>query len=258
MSRFTRIILVNEEQQGVREFTISRSMVWCLAILGVLLAIVLGWVLVSFGSYVHKAAAVPRLQAEAAAARADLVRLNQLQDELHELKVLQERVLAMLGIDFLPAAADAETEDALHDDLHQLASLIMTPPPDTWPTAGYVTAEFSEGAVHRGERPHLGLDIAGPEGAPILAAGDGVVARAGEDPFLGNFVEIQHGLGYLTVYGHCASVAVARAERVRRGQVIAYLGATGQASAPHLHFEIWHHGTAVDPRQFLSGEPPAP
>lgn len=260
MSRFTRIILINEEQQGVREFTISRRMVWLLAVLGLLLAILLGWVLVSFGTYVQRAAAVPGLQADVASARADLVRLHQLQAELQELRTLQERVLAMLGVDFaLDAHGVDPTAEALQfDDLEQLATLVLTPPPDTWPTAGYVTAEFTEGAVHRGERPHLALDIAGPEGAPILAAGDGVVARVGEEPFLGNFVEIQHGLGYLTVYGHCASAAVARAEQVRRGQVIAYLGATGQASAPHLHFEIWHHGTAVDPRQFLSGEPPTP
>jgi murein DD-endopeptidase MepM/ murein hydrolase activator NlpD len=85
-----------------------------------------------------------------------------------------------------------------------------------------------------------------------------VVARTGEDPFLGNFVEIQHGLGYLTVYGHCQSAAVARGERVRRGQVVAYLGDTGEASAPHLHFEIWQNGMAVDPREFLAGEPPTP
>jgi murein DD-endopeptidase MepM/ murein hydrolase activator NlpD len=278
MSRFTRIILINEEDQGVREFSISRRMVWLLAILGLLLGALLCWTLLTYGSQVRKAAAVPRLEVELAAARTDLARLKLLQAEMDAMRGLQAQLLTILGIE-APASPDPDPTSPVPSgpisgrpaaglwgdpqsgetgELQALASLVLSPPPDTWPAAGYVSAEYSEGAIAQGERPHLGLDIAGPQGAPILAAADGVVARVGEDPYLGNFVEIQHGLGYLTVYGHCASVAVARAEQVRRGQVIAYLGDSGQASAPHLHFEIWHHGTAVDPREFLSGEPPPP
>jgi murein DD-endopeptidase MepM/ murein hydrolase activator NlpD len=256
MGRFTRIILLNDENQGIREFTIGHRMVWLLAILCALLAGVLVWVLATYGELFQRAARVPRLQEQVLAARADLGRLGELQAELDDLRGLQEKVLLMLGVD--STAVDSLEGRADRDDLAMLASMVMTPPPDTWPAAGFVSNEFAEGDAARGQWPHPGLDIAGPEGAPILAAGDGVVARAGEDPFLGFFVEIQHGLGYLTVYGHCRSVAVARGEQVRRGQIIAYMGATGQATAPHLHFEIWHHGTAVDPRQFLSGEPPVP
>ncbi len=258
MSRFTRIILINDRGQGVREFTISHVMVWILGLLALLLAAAVAVVLVTYGAHWRRAATVPGLQSELLAARADLGRVQQLQDELAELRGFQAQLLTMLGVE-VGAVDGFEAPDPQDvDDLQRLAAVVMSPSPDLWPTAGFVTAEFAEGAIAQGVRPHPGVDIAGPPGAPILAAGDGVVARVGEDPFLGNFVEIQHGLGYLSVYGHCASVAVARAERVRRGQVIAYLGATGQASAPHLHFEIWHNGTAVDPRLFLFGEPPTP
>lgn len=256
MTRYFRLILIDSARLGSREYTISHRMVWLLGGLGLLLAGLLLWVLVAFGGFVKRAAEVPALRAELQTARADMAGLGQLQAELAEMRLLQAKVLHMLGVD--PAAGqDLATMDDL-GDLQALAAVVMTPPPDTWPAAGYVTNEFTEGDIPRGQRPHLGLDIAGPQGAPILAAGDGLVARVGEDPFLGFFVEIQHGMGYLTLYGHCRSVAVVRGEQVRRGQVIAYMGATGQATAPHLHFEIWHNGTAVDPRQYLSGEPPSP
>jgi murein DD-endopeptidase MepM/ murein hydrolase activator NlpD len=118
-----------------------------------------------------------------------------------------------------------------------------------------VTREFIPGNPARGVQPHLGIDVAGPQDSAILAAAPGVVVRTGEDRFLGNFVEIQHGLGYLTVYGHCSRIAVNRHDQVDGGQVIAYMGKSGQATGAHLHFEIWHQGEAVDPRQILTGDP---
>lgn len=280
MKRFTRIILMDDANQGVREYAISGRMVWILAILGLLLAGLLLWVLLSFGAMTMRASEVPALKAELRSARADMMRLGQLQQELAEMAGLQEKVLLMLGVqphepgsapdghDEISAAETAPAQEAsggqdattppMDDDLRLLAATVMSPPPDTWPAAGLVTNEYYEGDIARGLRPHRGIDIAGTEGAPILAAGDGVVVRTGNDPFLGIFVEIQHGLGYVTVYGHCRSAAVERGQQVRRGQVIAYMGSTGQATAPHLHFEIWHNGTVVDPRHHLSGDPPLP
>jgi len=252
-SRYTRIILMGEDEQGVREFTISHIMVWLLGVLGILLALSLMAVFFSYGKMVSAVRYVPDLERELVATRAQLVSLDSLRTELDSMAGMQEQLLLMLGIEAVDA--DSSAADAT---LARLAGAVQTPPPDAWPASGFVTREFIEGNAPEGVRPHLGLDIAGPEGAPILAAGDGVVARSGTDPYLGNFVEIQHGMGYLTVYGHCQQVAVARGTQVRRGQVVAYMGATGEATASHLHFEIWHNGMAVDPRGFLSGEPAQP
>ncbi len=254
MSRFTRIILISGDEGAMREFTISHRMVWLLGVLGLLLAGMLAYVLITYAGTLRQSLRVPALEAELEVAEVELARAAQLQAEVAAMRGLQEQLLLMLGVD----PDDSTAAAMVGGDLTSIAAAVMTPPPDAWPASGYVTREFAEGAVARGVRPHPGLDIAGPAGAPILAAGDGVVARTGEDPFLGNFVEIQHGLGYLTVYGHCQSTAVARGGQVRRGQVIAYLGDSGEASAPHLHFEIWHNGMAVDPREFLAGDPPTP
>lgn len=253
--RYTRIILIGGDDQPLREFTISHLMVGLLGVLGLLLAAAVAYVLITYGQVVRRASVVPGLEAELVAAEAEVARAEALDVELAEMRGLQRRLLAMLGVQ---TAADDGLATAAAGDLDDLAGVVMTDPPDAWPAAGFITREFTEGQTARGVRPHLGLDIAGPEGAPILAAGDGVVSRTGQDPFLGNFVEIQHGMGYVTVYGHCQRVAVARGAQVRRGQLVAYMGETGEASAPHLHFETWQNGMAVDPRQFLQGEPAAP
>jgi len=89
----------------------------------------------------------------------------------------------------------------------------------------------------------------------IGAAGRGIVQQAGWDDHLGNFVEIRHGFGYVTIYGHCGQLAVHVGDRVDEGQVSGTLGGTGEVSAPHLHFEIWKEGRAIDPRSILAGEP---
>ena len=263
MSRkYTRIILIGGDERPLREFTISHHMVALLVLLGVLLAALTGYVLLTYADTARRAAAAADLESELVAARAEVARVRTLELELAEMRGLQQRLLLMLGVDAsagdsLGAALDgAAAADSGH--LRDLAEVVLAEPPGSWPAAGFITREFTEGEVARGVRPHPGLDIAGPEGAPILAAGDGVVSRTGEDPYLGNFVEIQHGMGYVTVYGHCQRVAVARGAQVRRGQVVAYMGETGEASAPHLHFEIWNNGMAVDPREFLEGEPATP
>jgi len=254
--RYTRIILIGGDDRPLREFTISHLMVGLLGALGLLLAATVAYVLITYGQVARRAAVVPGLEAELVAAEAEVARAEALEVELTEMRGLQRRLLAMLGVS--SSADDSLTAVAAAGDLDDLAGVVMTDPPEAWPAAGFITREFTEGQTARGVRPHLGLDIAGPEGAPILAAGDGVVSRTGQDPFLGNFVEIQHGMGYVTVYGHCQRVAVARGAQVRRGQLVAYMGETGEASAPHLHFETWQNGMAVDPRQFLQGEPAAP
>ena len=185
-----------------------------------------------------------------------------LEGELEQMRTLQERLLVMLGVQPL-SVGDEDTLAWNEADfsqspasLEELSSRIMTPPPDLWPVGGFVTQEFIAGNEARGVLPHLGIDIAAAEDTPLRSAGPGRVVEAGSDDFLGNFVEIQHGFGYVTVYGHCSRLIVRAGDRVDRGQVIGYLGATGEASAPHVHFEVWKDGVAVDPRSVIPGDPP--
>lgn len=117
--------------------------------------------------------------------------------------------------------------------------------PISWPLTdpGFVTQSLLEGA----EGEHPGLDIAVPSGSYIRAAGAGLVSDTGQDPVYGNFVTIDHGEGYLTLYAHASEIFVEEGRRVRRNEVIALTGNTGRSTAPHLHFEIRLNGDTVDP-----------
>jgi murein DD-endopeptidase MepM/ murein hydrolase activator NlpD len=120
-----------------------------------------------------------------------------------------------------------------------------------WPVRGRVIAGF--GPKTNGQQ-NDGINLAVPEGTPVKAAEDGVVAYAGNElKGYGNLVLIRHGNGYVTAYAHASEVMVKRGEQIKRGQVIAKSGQTGNVGSPQLHFEIRKGATPVDPMQFLNG-----
>lgn len=96
-------------------------------------------------------------------------------------------------------------------------------------------------------RMHQGVDFAAPTGTPIYAVTDGVVSYAGWHGGHGNFVKLQHSGGLGTGYGHMSRIAVRSGERVRRGEVIGYVGSTGLSTGPHLHYEVYRNGATVNP-----------
>ena len=104
---------------------------------------------------------------------------------------------------------------------------------------------------------HKGVDFAAPRGTPILAAGTGVVERANRYGSFGNYIKIRHTDGYKTAYAHLKSFKVKKGQRVKQDQVIGYVGTTGRSTGPHLHYEVHHHGKAINPRKLahLSGKP---
>ncbi|MBQ1479432.1 M23 family metallopeptidase [Sphingomonas paucimobilis] len=99
---------------------------------------------------------------------------------------------------------------------------------------------------------HAGVDIPGPVGTPIYATADGIVDHAGWQGGYGNLVEINHGKGIATRYGHLSKVLVADGARVTRGQLIALMGSTGRSTGSHLHYEVRMDGHAVNPVPFLT------
>ncbi len=98
---------------------------------------------------------------------------------------------------------------------------------------------------------HAGVDMPGPVGTAIYATADGIVGRAGWASGYGNLVELQHGQGIATRYGHLSSILVQPGQRVQRGQLIARMGSTGRSTGSHLHYEVRLEGHAVNPVPFL-------
>lgn len=102
-----------------------------------------------------------------------------------------------------------------------------------------------------GAAMHAGVDIPGPIGTPIYATADGVVGRAERVGGYGNLVEIEHGRGLQTRYGHLSAILVSAGQKVTRGQLIARMGSTGRSTGPHLHYEVRMDGHAMNPMPFL-------
>lgn len=247
---YTRILLVPSDDGSTHEYTISRRLLIALAVLLVAVTVLFVLVVLSFTSLSEQAREVPRLQRDLLTTQSQLVRVQELNRELEGMRDLQERLLTLLGI-----APPDSAGSGLSRRLGEVAGVIMTPPPDVWPLKGYVTLEFDEGDLPGGRKPHQGIDLTAAVDTHVGSAGKGIVQQAGWDDHLGNFVEIRHGFGYVTIYGHCQRLAVHVGDRVDAGQLIGTLGGTGEVSAPHLHFEIWKDGKAVDPRSVLPGGP---
>lgn len=113
------------------------------------------------------------------------------------------------------------------------------------------TFEISSRYGWRGRRFHNGIDLTAPIGTPIVAAEAGLVVKATREPQYGNIVEIQHGNGLKTRYAHMNALAVRSGQRVRVGQRLGGVGITGNATGPHLHFEVLSADVSHNPERFL-------
>jgi len=162
--------------------------------------------------------------------------------------------------DFLPGeipgrvAKLERVSEGLFREYRNLSTLAAATP-SGWPVRGWLSSEYGERvSPYTGEvgSVHQGVDIAQKLGAPIRATADGLVLFAAWTPGgYGKMIEIAHGYGYATRYGHCSRLRATAGQRVSRGDVIAYVGSTGNATGPHLHYEVRLYGVPVNPRSFL-------
>jgi len=145
-----------------------------------------------------------------------------------------------------PAAEEGTSEPAI-----KASEATGALPTFRWPVRGKVIASY--GAKTNG-KSNDGINLAVPEGTPVKAAEDGVVAYAGNElKGYGNLVLVRHANGYVTAYAHASELLVKRGDTIKRGQVIAKSGQSGEVASPQLHFEIRKGSAPVDPLQFLNG-----
>lgn len=146
-------------------------------------------------------------------------------------------------------------EEALHYVESQIngqkSRLASTPA--LWPTRGYITDAFGmrNHPITGARSFHSGLDIATQLGNKIYATADGYVLLIENSGALGNLICIDHGFGLSTRYGHLSSFAVKEGDRVKRGQVIGYVGSTGRSTAPHLHYEVIYMSKNQNPMNYI-------
>ncbi len=119
--------------------------------------------------------------------------------------------------------------------------------PNIVPVNGWITKRFND--------IHKGIDIAAPIGTPVFSAMDGTISFAGWDSIFGNSIKIEGSFDYATFYGHCSTIYVKKGDFVRKGEIIASVGQTGKAAAPHIHYEIMVGDRNVNPQLFfLTGQ----
>ena len=106
----------------------------------------------------------------------------------------------------------------------------------------------------KARKMHYGMDFTAPKGTPIYAAGDGKVTRADNNSSgYGKHIRIEHGYGYLSLYGHLSQYNVKKGQKVKRGDLIGFVGSTGRSEAPHLHYEVWKENDRINPINFYYG-----
>jgi murein DD-endopeptidase MepM/ murein hydrolase activator NlpD len=149
------------------------------------------------------------------------------------------------------AQATANVEEKTAEAPAKAAETTSALPTFRWPVRGKVVTTY--GAKTNG-KSNDGINLAVPEGTPIKAAEDGVVAYSGNElKGYGNLILVRHSNGYVTAYAHASELMVKRGDTIKRGQVIAKSGQSGEVASPQLHFEIRKGSSPVDPLQFLNG-----
>ncbi len=135
-------------------------------------------------------------------------------------------------------------------------SRLLASTPSIWPTRGYLSAGFGNRRDPFTGQPdfHPGIDISTPIGTPVQAPADGVVVSTAMRGGYGNAIVIDHGFGIISRYGHLDRFNVQPGQKLRRGDVIGFVGNTGRSTAPHLHYEVWVNDQAQNPIQYILDE----
>jgi murein DD-endopeptidase MepM/ murein hydrolase activator NlpD len=128
--------------------------------------------------------------------------------------------------------------------------------PRGWPTTGRITSSYGyrEHPMTSKRDFHTGVDIADKPGTPVKVTANGIVSFAGWSGANGKLIVIEHGFGYSTFYGHNKKLKVKVGQKIKRGEVIAYVGSTGSSTGPHVHYEVWKDGKIMNPKKYLEGK----
>jgi murein DD-endopeptidase MepM/ murein hydrolase activator NlpD len=246
--RVFSIILVPPGGGKPRSFSFGKKQMLFAGIAAGVLLVLFVVSVTALGRMGRFSVAIARLKRENTKLREERQKLAELENEFIRLRAVEGKLLSLLGM-----------ENKKNDQKLTLSSAGMLTQgftqqpvssgktPTLWPVRGQISRGFSNEPGG-----HKGCDIAVQKETPVRAAGEGVVEFAGEDAVFGNMVIINHGSGISTLYGHNSRLTVLRGDSVKKGQIIAYSGNSGNSSAPHLHFEISRNGRQVDPLTFLS------
>lgn len=244
------VVLLPEGGRESRTIRLSRRVVQVGTAVALLLAIGGATMTATWWFLATRAYHAVRLEAQVDSLQAERTEILRLAQELASVEAQYEHLRSLFGPSAPTVSSDLWLPPSGATGGPYRAPTEEDNLPTSWPLteAGFVTQALAEGEA--GDHP--GLDIAVPADSYVRAAGAGRVVRIGEDPTYGLFVVLDHGGGYQSVYAHASALLVDRGSVVRKDEVIALSGSTGQSTAPHLHFEILLEGSPVDPLSMVS------
>jgi len=247
------LLIVPEDGSPIINLRLRRSVFRFLKGLAVGIILLVPLAAVSYWKFFVVASQNRRLRVENEELRSKAEKVATLAQDLERIKAARSQLRAMLGGEvglleegYSLGGADTSGAMAFSKGDSRGSRLV----PFIWPAAGKVSAEFGERRGLLGGK-HEGIDIAAPQGTPVYATADGEVIFAGWTDDMGNLVIIKHGDRFSTRYGHNQKLLVKKGQYVRKGEQIALVGNSGRSTAPHLHYEVWDGGKAVNPRKFL-------
>jgi len=164
-----------------------------------------------------------------------------------------EQTLSAIAIELQEQENKFHTLDALLTNQNVLAEMRPKGRPAE---KGWVSSRFGKrrDPFTGRQEYHRGIDFAGQNGTNVVAVAAGVITEAKDSNGYGNLIEIDHGNGYVTRYGHNSEMEVKVGDAVKRGQVVAKMGSTGRSTGPHVHFEVLKNGVHVDPMKFIKSK----
>jgi murein DD-endopeptidase MepM/ murein hydrolase activator NlpD len=272
------ILVIRDTGAKPFSFRISTSWVRLLTVFAVLFAAALIAFVIYYGRISVRVLTVTAAWEENERLRIRVADLEKLSTDVDKIRVLEERLRA-LAFEERPVAVavrgavppserrdpafEKEIEDFVQNvkiqrnlqylnapDETQQRRQAVASMPNILPVDGWISRGFSDSAV-ADRSGHTGIDIAAALNTPVKAAAPGLVTFAGWKSSWGNLVEIDHGFGFVSRYGHCAQILIRKGDLVERSQTVALVGNSGRSTGPHLHFEVLRNGVQVDPLEFV-------
>jgi murein DD-endopeptidase MepM/ murein hydrolase activator NlpD len=247
------IYLIPSDQGRQREFTISKKslIIWLL-----LFAILFVGLAVSVLVLAPRAVQSGVLSGELDRLTSDRAQMVQLLEDYRKMKAMNQYIRKLLGLHLVKWEDDSVSmslPDSLFDfNLSPESHIVVLDNiPNSVPAYGIISQPFNDSAPFF-EDNHYGIDLAMRVGSPIYAAASGLVVFSGWTDHFGYMVIIDHRSGYYSVYAHNSRNVVRQRQWVSRRQLVALSGNTGYSTGPHLHFEIWKDGVALNPAEFIS------
>lgn len=287
---FYTLIVVPHAKARFRKFQVQVRFVKWVAAVGGAIALVGAGMLVHYTRIAYEVSELRKLRAENRILSAKTQEYEQnagrLQAKVAQLQNLVTKLGVMAGLEQPPLDGPAqagvggvsamETSVPTHPSLQTMdrnlnvltekstkleafyrdQRVLLASTPSIWPVRGYLSAGFGQRLdPFTGRKDfHPGIDVSSPNGTRVVAPADGLVVSVGRQGGYGNAIVVDHGYGVVTRYGHLSGFNVKAGQRVRRGEVLGFVGSTGRSTGPHLHYEVWVRDQAQNPIHYILDE----